>query len=169
MKVLGNLSGGVMNNLNNCMLCRVEKYDVAKMKAELTPMLRVEGVEGELEELHLLIEVPVMLLKAGPFVIRPPYKQGDIVVVVFADGDIENILLSGDVSNPNSKRRHSLDDAIVIGGLMPFTEDLPSGNSNDLVIGKDDFSSSIIFKENGDIDITASGNINIKGQRINLN
>lgn len=163
MEVLKNMSGGVYDNLKSCMLCKVEKFDAKKMKAELTPLLRNKNKKGEYEEVQMLIEVPVAHFKAGPFIIRPPYKNGDIVVVIFADGDIDNILLSGDMSNPNSNRKHSFDDAIVISGIMPFNIELPEGHENDLIIAKDDFTSKLVFKEDGSIEIKSNKRITISG------
>lgn len=163
MEFMSNLSGNVYENLKNCMLCKVEKFDGKKMKAELIPLLRAKTKEGKYEEVQMLIEVPVSHLKAGPFIIRPPYKQGDIVVVAFTDADIENILLSGDISNPNSTRKHSLDDAILISGIMPFTKELPDEHLDDLIIAKDDFSSKIVLKEDGSILIESNKGITITG------
>lgn len=163
MNVLNNLTGNLTNDLKSCMLGRIEKYDAEKMKAEVLPLVREQTKSGETEELQLLIEVPVALLKAGPFVIRPPYKVGDIVVIAFADSDIDNALLTGEVSDPNSKRKHSLDDAIIISGIMPFTQSLPSEHAEDLIIANDDFSSKIVFKADGGILIKSDKEIKIEG------
>ena len=114
-------------------------------------MVKYKNEDGLMENRPLLIEVPVSFIKAGPFVIRPPYKKGDIVLVVFADEDIDNVLLSGSVSEPNSTRKHSLDDAIIVGGIMPFTQTLPNEHIEDLVIAKDDFTTKIVVKEDGEI------------------
>lgn len=151
MEFMNNLAGNITGGINNCMMGKIEKFDGKTMKADVTPLVRVRNKAGELEDVSMLIEVPVSFVKAGPFVIRPPYKPGDIVLVVFADSDIENVLLSGDTSNPNSTRKHSLDDAIVVGGIMPFTTTLPSEHLDDLVIAKNDFSTKIVLKENGEI------------------
>lgn len=151
MEFMKNLSGNITGGINNCMMGKIEKFNGETMKADIIPLVRVKNKAGEIEEISMLIEVPVSFVKAGPFVIRPPYKKGDIVVVLFADSDIENTLLSGDVSNPNSTRKHSLDDAIAIGGIMPFTTTLPGEHLDDLIIAKDDFSTKIVIKENGEI------------------
>lgn len=151
MEFMNNLSGNIAEGINNCMMGKIESFDGEKMKADVVPLLNVKNKSGEIEEMSMLIEVPVSFLKAGPFVIRPPYKPGDIVLVVFADGDIENILLSGDKANPNSTRKHSLDDAIVVGSIMPFTTELPGEHLDDLIIAKDDFSTKLVLKENGEI------------------
>ena len=151
MEFMKNLSGNITGGINNCMMGKIEKFDGETMKADVMPLVRVKSKAGELEEVSMLIEVPVSFLKAGPFVIRPPYKEGDIVLVVFADNDIENVLLSGDTSNPNSTRKHSLDDAIVVGSIMPYTVTLPGKHLDDLIIAKDDFTTKIVLKENGHI------------------
>ena len=146
MDFFNKLSGNLVNGINSCMLGRIETFDASKMKANVVPLVKNKG-----NNKPLLIEVPVSFLKAGPFVIRPPYKKGDIVLVVFADEDIDNVLLSGNVSEPNSTRKHSLDDAIVVGGIMPFTTTLPNEHIEDLIIAKDDFTTKIVIKEDGEI------------------
>lgn len=151
IKFFDKLTEYLTNGINNCMLGKIEKFDAKTMKAEVSPMVKYKNKDGNVENRPLLIEVPVSFIKAGPFVIRPPYKKGDIVLVVFADEDIDNVLLSGSVSEPNSTRKHSLDDAIVVGGIMPFTTTLPNEHSEDLIIAKDDFTTKIVVKEDGEI------------------
>ena len=151
IKFFDKLTEYLTSGINNCMLGKIEKFDAVTMKAEVSPMVKYKNKDGSIENRPLLIEVPVSFIKAGPFVIRPPYKKGDIVLVVFADEDIDNVLLSGGGSEPNSKRKHSLDDAIVVDGIMPFTQTLPNEHIEDLVIAKDDFATKIVVKEDGEI------------------
>lgn len=146
MDFFNKLSGNLVNGINSCMLGKIETFDASKMKANVIPL--VKNKDGDKP---MLIEIPVSFIKAGSFLIRPPYKKGDIVLVVFADEDIDNVLLSGSVSEPNSTRKHSLDDAIVVGGIMPFTQTLPNEHIEDLVIAKDDFTTKIVVKEDGEI------------------
>lgn len=151
MNFIDKLTGNIFENLRTAMLCKVETFDHVKMKAELIPLVKHKNKEGVFEELEKLIEVPVLHLKAGPFIIRPPYKEDDIVVVLFTDNDIENVLLSGDIEEPNSTRKHNLDDALLLTGLMPFTDELPPEHENDLIIAKDDFTTKLVLKENGEV------------------
>lgn len=146
-----NLKGSLSEQTNSAMVCKVERFDATKMKADVLPLINnSDGTKPS-----MLIEVPVMLVKAGGFAIRPPYKKGDIVLVVFIDRDMDNFLRTGDTSTPETSREHSLDDAVVVGSVMPFTEELPSEGANDLVIGTEDFSSTVIIRPNGDIVIKA--------------
>ena len=151
MEFMNNLSGNITGGINSSMLAKIEKFDGVTMKADLIPLVKIKNKAGIIEEVSMLIEVPVSFIKAGPFIIRPPYKPGDIVIVVFADSDIDNVLLSGDVSSPNSSRKHSLDDAIVVGSIMPYTVTLPGEHLNDLIIANEDFSTKLVLKESGEI------------------
>lgn len=163
MNFFNKLSEQLTSNINSCTIGRIEKFDVKKMKAEVTPLVKYKNKDGTMEKRPLLIEVPVSFLKAGSFIIRPPYKVGDIVLIIFADNDIENALLSGNISEPNSARVHSLDDAIIVGGIMPFIKELPKEHEKDLIIAKDDFSSKIVIKEDGEILIESDKGITISG------
>lgn len=142
---------GTIEGINSCTIGKIEKFDATTMKADVVPLVKKKNKDGTTEDISLLIEVPVSFMKAGPFLIRPPYKTGDIVLVVFADRDIENVLFSGDKGDPIRNDLHSLDNAIIVGGIMPFTKALPADHVNDLIIAKDDFSTKIVIKENGDI------------------
>lgn len=162
IKFFDKLTGNLVNGINKCMLGKIESFDGETMKATVTPLIKQRAKDGEMEDRPLLIEVPVSFLKAGPFVIRPPYKPGDIVLIVFADEDMDNVLLSGDKSEPNSQRKHSLDDAIVVGGIMPFTATLPGEHLDDLIIAKDDFTAKIAIEESGDVLIQTDKGIKLK-------
>ncbi|NMB44743.1 MAG: hypothetical protein GX995_11535, partial [Clostridiales bacterium] len=114
MDFFNKLSENMASGINKCMLGKIENFNPTTMKADVIPLVKTQDGNKP-----MLIEVPVSFMRAGPFVIRPPYKVGDIVLVAFADEDIDNVLLSGNISNPNSTRKHSLDDAIIVGGIMP--------------------------------------------------
>lgn len=165
MNFMRKLGESIINGINSSMLGKIESFDSSTMKADVSPLVNSVNKAGESQSMPLLVQVPVSFLKAGPFIIRPPYKPGDIVLVVFADSDIDNALLSGSVSTPNSTRKHSLDDAIVVGSIMPYTVSLPSEHADDLVIGTDDFKSKIVLSENGNIIIESEEEIEIKSNK----
>jgi len=152
-----------IGGINSCTIGKIEKFDATTMKANVIPLVKKKNKDGTTEDVSLLIEVPVSFLKAGPFLIRPPYKAGDIVLVVFSDRDIENVLFSGDKGEPIRCETHSLDNAIVVSGIMPFTKTLPGEHSNDLIIAKEDLTSKIVIKENGEILIESDRGVTISG------
>ncbi|MFP4017565.1 MAG: Gp138 family membrane-puncturing spike protein, partial [Halanaerobiales bacterium] len=133
-----------------------------KMRAEIT-LLNKKDLEGNLVEIPPVLEVPVGFMKAGRFIIRPPYQKGDVVVVVFSEKAIDKLLISGDPENPKYKRKHSLDDAIIVNSLQLESEsDLNSNYTSDLLIENQEADSRIVMKENGDMLIETSGDTDIK-------
>lgn len=158
------LKGSLSEQTNSAMVGRIERFNASKMKADVLPLIRSsDGADPS-----MLIGVPVSMVRAGGFIIRPPYKKGDIVLVVFVDRDMENFLLSGKQSTPSTGRTHSLDDAVVIGSVIPFNQSLTGENTNDLLIAKEDMTSKIILKEDGDLVIEFDKDIKIKGKNIDI-
>lgn len=151
-----------MQNLNTCTLCKIERYDPVKMKADVIPLVKIKEKDGSITEPEKLIEVPVSLIKAGPFYIRPPYKKGDIVIVIFADSDIENVLFTGEKELPNRKEMHGLDNAMVLSGIVPFNKELTAQHANDLLITNESLTTKVVLKENGDIHIKGN-NVFVEG------
>ena len=141
-KFQSNMIGG----LNTCMLGQIDKFDPQRMAADV--VLLPDG--------DLIIDVPVAIQQTEDFYIRVPYKVGDIVLVVFAQRDIDGIMRGGDATP--SQRMLSMDDAIVIAGVGLFTDTpLPSANAGDLVIGKKSGGSKIVLNAtNNDIEVTCN-------------
>ena len=141
-KFQSNMVGG----LNTCMLGQIETFDPERMAADV--VLLPDG--------DLIIDVPVAIQQTEDFYIRLPYKIGDIVVILFAQRDLDGIMQGGDATP--SQRMLSIDDAIVIGGINLYTDDpLPSANAGDLVIGKKDGGSKIVLNQtDNNIDVTCN-------------
>ena len=86
------------------MIARIEKFDPVKMKADVKPLGKIK-LCGEVQEMPLIIEVPVSFIKAGSFFIRPPYNKGDLAFIIFAEHDIDNIMLTGKEEQTNSAQQ----------------------------------------------------------------
>ena len=140
-----------ISEIHTSIPAKIEKYDPEKMRAEVVLLSKVE-LKGEKVEIPPIVEVPVALLKAGPFVIRQPFEKGDPVLVVFGEKAIDKLLITGNPEDPQMKRLHSLDDAIVVGGLQ--LEQDPSLNSDyaeDLLIENQETDSRFVIKKGGEI------------------
>lgn len=139
-------SNNLVGNINTCLMGQVERFDPVKLTADVT--LLPDG--------DLIIDVPVAIQQAADFFIRVPYQIGDIVLVLFAQRDIDGILRGGDATP--SQRQLSLDDAIVIAGINLLTDDpLPTANPGDLVIGKRNGNAKIVLNQaNDNIDVTCT-------------
>ena len=150
-----------ISDIHTALPAKINKYDAVKMRAEIT-LLNKNELEGELKDIPPVIEVPVGFLKAGPFVIRPPYEKGDPVVVVFSEKAIDKLLVSGKPENPKYKRRHSIDDAIIVNSLQTENNvDLNSDYTEDLLLENQEADSRIVMKSNGDLLIETNGNTDV--------
>lgn len=162
VKFFDGILGEMAQGIHTCMLGQINKFDHKKMKAEVIPLHKRRLSNGQTIEYPLLLEVPVAFFYANGFFIRPPYKKGDTVIVVFAESDIDRILLSASKEDPGTNRRHSLQDAIVIGSWLNYSDELP--------IGDEDTNNMVIGHANSDvcIRITSAGEVHIKGSKVYL-
>ena len=139
-------SDDLYKNVNTCLMGQIVKFDPVKLTADVSLL-----PDGE-----FIIDVPVAIQQTADFFIRLPYQPGDIVLVLFAQKDIDGILRGGDATP--SQRMLSMDDAIVIAGINLLTDDpLPAANAGDLVIGKRNGNAKIVLNQaNDNIDVTCA-------------
>jgi hypothetical protein len=131
---------------------RIDKYDPLKMRAEVVPLAKV-NINGQMMDMPKVVEVPVSYLRAGAFIIRPPYVPGDIVLVVFSERAIDNLLASARTADPQIKRVFALDDAMVVAGLQTQDkDDTPSEATDGLWIGHTGKNTRVIWQNNGDLE-----------------
>jgi hypothetical protein len=137
-----NMIGGI----NTCLLGQIERFDPEEMSADV--VLLPDG--------DLITGVPVGIQQTSDFYIRMPYLEGDIVLVVFVQRDIDGIMRGGDATP--SQRMLSMDDAVIVCGINLYTDDpLPAANSSDLVIGKRNGNAKIVLNAaNDNIDVTCT-------------
>jgi hypothetical protein len=149
-----------VSDIHTSLPAKINKYDAEKMRAEIT-LISKQNLEGEMVEIPPVLEVPVGFMKAGPFIIRPPFKKGDVVVVVFSEKAIDQLLISGKSEKVKYTRMHSIDDAIIVNSLQLESEsDLNSSYTSDLLIENQEAGSRIVMKANGDLLIETNGKVN---------
>ena len=145
-KIIRKVVNDKISEIHTCLPAKIERYDPEKMRADVV-LLSKKELEGEKEEIPPIVEVPVALLKAGPFVIRQPFEKGDPVLVVFGEKALDKLLITGNPEDPQMTRQHSFDDAVVIGGLqLEQDPDLNSDYTDDLLIENQEEESRIVLK-----------------------
>lgn len=94
--------------------CKVVAFDVGKMTALVQPLIR----DGE-EPAPVTARVLSQRLSAGgqPVEYRTHLEAGDTVMVLFCDREIKNVF-QGRPAAPDSARRHSLMDGVVMGVFL---------------------------------------------------
>lgn len=106
-----------------------------------------------LPDRDLVSSVPVATIQGGGFYVRAPLQKGDLVSVIFSYRSIDGAMHGVEDRSP---RTHDINDAIIVGGINPFTEPLPSQDGDKLVIGT--------MSGTGKITISPDGLITIQGR-----
>ena len=141
----------------------IESFDAAKQTVTVSIALKERTViDGNVtwEEIPTLVDVPVVLPRAGGYVVTMPITAGDECLVIFGDKCMDAWWQSGGKQNPMELRRHDLSDGYAILGCWSQPRVI-SGYSPDTIQ---------IRNEAGDayFEIAAGGVINIKASQINI-
>ena len=134
----------------------IQSFDGQNMRAQVKLNWKDEaGAEPIIED------APVATIRAGGLAIIPPYQQGDTVLVVFSDEDLESTLGDDVARKPLRAQAGQLDYCMVMGGLTLDTESLSvAGDPSSLRIGTEDGS--------GVVSIDSSGQISLQSQSVTL-
>jgi len=132
---------------------KILEYDHQTMIAKIQ-LLNKKELEGEFVKIPPIVEVPVMHWNFGNFIVRPGYKKDDVVQVLFNERALDKILMTGGAEKVNFTRKHSYDDAVVVGGLKAEQEsDLPSEEAESYYICNTDKDVKMYFNPDGTVRI----------------
>lgn len=134
---------------------RVKSFDPTKQTATVEVMYKPRH-NGEPVDMPDLLEVPVMLPRAGGFVVTSPVKEGDGVMLQFASRDISNWHGKGEKAEAATQRMHDLSDAVAILGMEPSTKALSNYNSENFEIRSEDGQTKIEITPDGKFKFASS-------------
>jgi hypothetical protein len=156
-QVLKEAISAQLYDLHVCLPARVEKYDAAKQRADIQPLLKKRYKAEEVEtELPLITAVPVQWPSAagGGSFLHLPLKKGDLGMAIFCERSLDGWLQGGGQAvGPQDPRHHDLSDAIFLPGVRPFGSPLAGADPDNAVL------------QNGQmrIEISPDGKISIAG------
>jgi hypothetical protein len=133
----------VLRRVNTALPGRIDSYDPSSGKATVQPLLREKYADGDVVDLPIIPNVPVVFPRTAAASITLPVARGDGVLLLFCQRSMDTWLSSGGIANPDDIRMHSLSDAIAIPGLVPFS--VGGTGDTDLVIRRD----NALFKIQG--------------------
>jgi hypothetical protein len=148
------------NNLRVAVPGIIHEFDAETQTATVQPAIREKIINPDAltqnwVELPLLLDVPVVLPRAGGFVLTMPIHQGDECLLVFSDMCIDAWFSSGGVQNQMERRRHDLSDAFAIMGTWSQPRKI-SGYSTAAAQLRTDDGSAYISLSPGEIDLVAA-------------
>lgn len=122
-QVIENAISDRLLDVHTALPARIERYDASRQMADVKPLIQanslLESGAVEAEPLPVICDVPVVFPGAGGFRLTFPVKEGDYVLLVFAEASMDTWLEVGGDPDPRDYRRHHLADAIAIVGLHP--------------------------------------------------
>lgn len=148
--------------MHTCLPAKVESYDFATRKATVLPLVNLRMSSGAILEMPSISGVPVMLPSAAGWSLVGPIASGDSGIILISEASIGAWLDGqGQQVDPEDETRFSLQDAIFLPGLWPYSA-VPSqpGTENDLALSTP--KGSVIIKEDGSIGLTAQGKVSVK-------
>lgn len=148
----------IAGETNVCKMAKVVKFYPETMKVDVMPLPS--------EDNAMIINVPVATIRSKDFVVYYPLKADDIVIIIFADNDTDNILLGED--SIETERGHDISDCICIGGITLLNDNLEVDEKDALVMQNISNTASITIKKDGDIKVKAK-NFKVEAERIDLN
>ncbi len=152
-----NAFNALIANVHTCLPGRIESYSYKNQKATVKPLIKKKYFDGEVVELPVLTNVPVVFPRTRAAGVTFPLSRGDGVLIVFTERALERWYSTGDDSEPGDPRRFDMTDSIAIPGLFSFNQDNIASNNNDLEVQNE--GQKITIKKNGDIEV---GNSNLK-------
>ena len=167
-----------LSEVNTCYPAKVVSYNPETQIAQC--VLQVEDYYTGLDYSFrkqgapVLVDVPVMTMQAGGFMMTFPVKAGDDCLLLFAQKGYDHWLYSGASETglvdgrptPDHYRAFDLSDGICIVGLRPIPRAIPNYNPNDAELRNEANNQKIVLKASGDIEIITGNNVNITAQEI---
>lgn len=146
-----NMIKSVLAGVHTAMPGSIEAYEHSTQKARVKPMLKRGYVDGTFTSFPVISEVPVVFPSCGGASLTFPVNIGDPVLLIFSERTMDNWLVSGKESTSQVERQFSINDAIAIPGLLPFSSGSQSSNNTDVELTFNN--QKIILKPNGNIEL----------------
>lgn len=98
----------------------IQSYDAGAQRASVKPALSRNLSDGEVEELPILEDVPVIWPRSGGASMTFPIKSGDGCLLIFMERSIDEFKGKGGDVTPADPRQHALSDAVALMGFVHF-------------------------------------------------
>ena len=142
----------------------IQSFDAIEQTVRVQPAIR-EMVTGSDYvpvpiELPALLDVPIVLPRAGDYVLTLPVQAGDECLVIFADQCMDAWWQNGGVQNPMERRRHDLSDGFAILGTWSQPRRLAKFSADTMQLLNHKTGTGITVHEAG---ITVHGTVTVSG------
>ncbi len=133
-ELLRRTGDNLSNMLRVAMPGIIQSFDPTTQTVTVQPAINEKIRNSDLSvsdvSFPLLLDVPLVIPKAGGYVLTLPIQQGDECLVVFADMCIDAWWSNGGIQNQIEKRRHDLSDAFAMLGVWSQPNIIPNYSTN---------------------------------------
>lgn len=165
--LIGAIKDNLQSGIHIALPGIIDSFNAGEQTVTVKPAVKerisINGLVQDVE-LPLLLDVPIVMPRAGGFVLTLPVQPGDECLVIFSDICIDYWWLSGGVQSQAERRRHDLSDAVAILGTWSQPRRVP-GYRTDAAELKSETGRSCITLLPDQIDITAAA-VNINADTI---
>lgn len=136
-------------NINAVVVGVITKIDLSKWRADVRLKAEIQGQKVEIAN----VPIALQMFAAGSLQIAP--AAGDVVIVGISKHEIQKQLRNREIVQVNEQVLHNINHAVILSGVFVESDAVPAVAANEILI-QHRSGSSIRFKANGDLDITAS-------------
>lgn len=135
-------------------LAQIFELDQKRGRAKVRPLMKLrEEMQGKPMRLKKVYDVPVNIDRAGPYIMRRPYKigkRGDLVVCVVHDKALDQVKKHRRQDHPVYKRSHNLTDVIVLGSIRADDDFyLPERHADDWLVEHTETAARLVCYRSG--------------------
>lgn len=152
-------------NMNSMLPARVIAYDRTTNRAQVQIMINLITTGGQQVPRPQVASVPVFIFGCAGFSISMPLTTGDLGWLIANDRDISLFLQTYEQTPPNTTRMNNFSDGVFLPDAMK-SQNINSGNTNDLIIQSND--GSMTIELGTDATNNNAPSVNITGGVINL-
>lgn len=158
LELIQKIQDKLSNNLRVAIPGIIQAFDPVAQTVTVQPAIREHIMNEDLStswvDIPLLVDVPIVLPRAGGYVLTMPIQQGTECLVIFADMAIDGWFSYGGVQNQLEKRRHDLSDGFCLLGTWSQPNVITNYSTTSAQLRTDDGSSYISLSKS-EIDIVA--------------
>ncbi|WP_049041834.1 Gp138 family membrane-puncturing spike protein [Clostridium sporogenes] len=151
IELFKNMGDSWENNLRVACPGIIQSFDSESQTVTVQLALRehiYNGYDKQWVKLPLLLDVPIIIPRAGNYVLTMPIKKDDECLVIFADMCIDAWYSYGGIQNQIEKRRHDLSDGFAILGVWSQPQKILNYSMNSAQLRSLDGNTVIDIKEN---------------------
>ena len=119
--VLNDLRNSIFANLNCIQIGKIESINKEEQTVEIQIQMKRTINNEKSVSYPLLVDCPLIVMQGGGAFLEFPVNAGDYCLVLFNDRNIDIWWDTANITEPLTKRKHSLSDGFALVGINPKT------------------------------------------------